>query len=174
MALADLVASLLLTTSIQTSKAVNDLSAVQKDIAALDHSLSLTFDTTGAGKISKVFHDSRTLGAAASEALNVSGGAHSSAVALLNPFAEAVTFTKILALVVKNTGAGDLILGGDTTDGVTTLLEANADGIQIRPGASVAFICSGNDATGYAVATDEILRLASTAGTTYSVAILGQ
>jgi hypothetical protein len=117
------------------------------------HSLSLA-DGTGAGLADRIFSDTRTLSASATEDLDLSGS-------LTNAFGT-VTFARIKAVLV--------VASTDNTNNV------NGDGLSVRPGGIFMWACS--DATGVAVTagTGDLLTLTNSAGSTsvtYSIIVIG-
>jgi hypothetical protein len=134
---------------------------------------------TGAGYADVCWADVRTLAASTEESLNVSGGAHGGAVALLDQFGQTVVFVRIKLLYIRNTSTGAatiLEIFGAGADDITTMLLANGDGFLVRPAATYIHYTGQSDATGYVVATDEVLDVKNQdAGNaaTYEIAIIG-
>ena len=132
---------------------------------------------TGAKAANQYFQDVRTLAASTAELLNISNGAAGGAVALLNPYAEAVAFAKITGILIVNTSTtGTLTIGGDATYDLTTLFGANADKVRIRPGGTFFMNVGDADATAMAVATDEVLKISNEDGAnalTYQIVLIG-
>lgn len=130
---------------------------------------------TGANQGNTYFYDSRTLSASANESLNVSGGSHGGAIALEDPYGQTTTFARIIGVLIINTSTtGTLLVGGDATDNITTMFGDNTDAIRIRPGGQ--FLLTAGDATSFAVAANEILKLANEDGAnplTYQIVIIG-
>lgn len=131
---------------------------------------SLT-DGVGANQAKAVFTDTRTLGASATENLDMAG-------VLLDAFGNALTFTKIKALVVKADAANtnDVLVGGHATAAFAAMFADATDKARVKPGGAVAFIAP--DATGLAVTagTADLLTVANSgAGTSviYTVIIIG-
>lgn len=131
-------------------------------------SLSLT-DGTGASQADRIFSDTRTLSASATEDLDLSG-------TLTNAYGT-VTFARIKAVLVI--ASGDNINNVNVTrpasNGVPLFLAAS-DGLAVRPGGIFMLACS--DATGVAVTagTGDLLTLTNSSGTTpvtYTIVIIG-
>ncbi len=127
---------------------------------------------TGAGQADKVFADTRTLAASATEDLDL-------AAVLLDAFGAAITFARIKAVIVvadaDNTNSVQLTR--PAANGVPLFMAAG-DGISLRPGGVFAWFAGAADATGVAVTagTADLLTVTNSAGTTgvdYSVLIVG-
>ncbi len=125
---------------------------------------------TGNGQADKIFHDQRTLGASATEDLDLAGS-------LTDALGTSLTFARIKALVVVaasgNTNNVNVIR--PAANGVPLFLAAG-DGIPVRPGGIFAWACS--DATGVAVTagTGDLVTFTNSAGSTsvtYDVVIIG-
>jgi hypothetical protein len=129
---------------------------------------------TGTGQADKTFHDKRTLGASATENLDLAGGA------LVDPFGQVLTFARVKALVVKAApgNTNDVIVGGDVTNTFFGSFADETDAVRIRPGTTFAIACGEADATGYPVAagTGDLLKVTNGgAGTSvdYDIIIIG-
>ena len=129
---------------------------------------------TGAGQADKIFSDTRTLAASASEDLDLIG------TTLLDAFGAVVTFTKIKALIVSAAAANtNNVLVGGVASGLSTILVPAATGIMtVRPGATFAVFAGQADATGYGVTatTADLLHIANSAGSTsvtFDIIIVG-
>jgi hypothetical protein len=125
---------------------------------------------TGANQADKVFQDTRTLAASATEDLDVSGS-------LLTPLGGAFVVVRIKALIVKAAAGNtnNVNVTRPATNGVPLFLAAS-DGIPVKPGG--AFVWVAPDATGIAVtaATGDLITLTNSgSGTsvTYDVIIIG-
>lgn len=132
------------------------------------HSIALS-DGTGADQADRVFSDTRTLAASASEDLDVSGS-------LTNAYGT-VTFARIKAVLVvaSDANTNNVNLTRPASNGVPLFLAAG-DGLAIRPGGVFLWACS--DATGVAVTagTGDLITLANSSGSTsvtYSIVIIG-
>jgi hypothetical protein len=135
---------------------------------SLFSSINLT-DGTGASQADRIFSDSRTLAASATEDLDLSG-------ALTNAYGT-VTFARIKAiLIVADAGnTNNVNFSRPASNGVPLFLAAS-DGLPIRPGGVFLWACS--DATGIAVTagTGDLITLTNSAGSTavtYSIVIIG-
>jgi hypothetical protein len=139
--------------------------------ASLTSSVALATGT-GAGQADKVFADTRTLSASATEDLDLAG-------VLTDALGTAITFARIKAVIVTadadNTNSVQITR--PASNGVPLFMAAG-DGIALRPGASFAWFAGDADATGVAVTagTGDLLTLTNSAGSTgvtYSVLIVG-
>jgi hypothetical protein len=126
------------------------------------------------GQADKVFADTRTLAASATENLDLAGGV------LLDPLGTALTFVKVKALIVAAAAGNtnDVIVGGDVTNTFFGSFADETDAVRIRPGTVFAIACGAADAAGYAVVagTGDLLKILNGgAGTpvTYDVIIIG-
>lgn len=126
---------------------------------------------TGAGQADKVFHDTRTLNASASETLDLAGS-------LADALGAPLSFARIKALIVAAapTNTHNVLVGGAAANGWATWVGDPTDVIVVRPGGFLAL--SASDATAYPVtaATGDLLKVANSGGVgpvTYDVIILG-
>lgn len=139
--------------------------------SAIADSLSVALtDGTGAGQADVIFKDQRTLGASATEDLDLSGS-------LTNIYGVTAVFARIKAiLVTAATGnTNNVNVTRPASNGVPLFLAAS-DGISVRPGG--AFLWVAPDLTGIAVtaSTGDLLTLTNSAGTTgvtYNITIIG-
>jgi len=161
-----------LTSSIQvkvnaTHTNVLDLGTATFPLSLLQ-SLSLA-DGTGANQADRIFSDTRTLSASATEDLDLSGS-------LTNAYGT-VTFARIKAVLVIADAANtnNVNVTRPASNGVPLFLAAG-DGVAVRPSGFFLWACS--DATGVAVTagTGDLLTFTNSAGSTsvsYSVVIVG-
>lgn len=131
-------------------------------------SISLT-DGADASEADRIFSDTRTLAASATEDLDLSG-------ALTNAYGT-VIFARIKAVFITaaSGNTNDVQLTRPASNGVPLFLAAG-DGLSVRPGGLFLWACS--DATGVAVTagTGDLLTLTNSAGSTsvtYSIVIIG-
>lgn len=125
----------------------------------------------GIGLADRVFHDTRTLAASATEDLDL-------AAVLADVFGATLTFARVKGLFVSASAANtnNVVIGAGTNPWATLL---NSTGtVALRPGAAAAFFAGAADAVGYAVtaATGDILKVTNSAGSTtvtYDVVIVG-
>jgi hypothetical protein len=135
---------------------------------ALATAISLT-NGTGAAQADRVFTDTRTLAASATEDLDLAG-------VLTDAFGAVITFAKIKAVVIKaaNGNTNDVNVARAAANGVP-LFVAAGDGLGIKPGGSFAWFCSGTGVT-VTAATGDLLTITNSAGgtgVTYDVVIIG-
>lgn len=149
-----------------------DLS-VSTDSIAKDYTLTYS-NGTGASQANKWWHDQRTLGASATEDIDLAG----SLTSLLD--ASTITLTSLKGIFVyaaaANNAANNLNVTRPAANGITWLLAAG-DGISIKPGAFFAwFDPSANGAT-VTAGTADLITFTNSAGTnsiTYDVFLLGE
>jgi hypothetical protein len=127
---------------------------------------------TGAGQVDRVFTDTRTLSASATEDLDLAGS-------LTDAFGATITFARIKAIFVQAASANtnNVQVTRPASNGVPWLMAAG-DGIALRPGAGQAWWSGAADATGVAVTggTGDLITFTNSAGTTtvsYTVVVLG-
>lgn len=128
-------------------------------------------DGLGAGQAQRVFTDTRTLAASASEDLDLSG-------VLADAFGAAIPFTEIKAIFIKAhaANANNLVIGGAASNQFATPFGAGTHTLTLRPGG--LFLLAAGDATGYAVTpgTGDLLKVANGAGgtsVTYDLVLIG-
>lgn len=139
--------------------------------SAIAHALSLAFtDGVAAGNADRIFKDTRTLAASATEDLDLSS-------TLTNIYGEAVAFADVRAILITAAAANtnNVNVTRPAANGLPLFLAAS-DGIAIRPGG--AFLWVAPDATGIPVTagTGDLLTITNSAGSTgvdYSVTIIG-
>ncbi|QTU45639.1 hypothetical protein F3K20_12870 [Streptomyces scabiei] len=124
----------------------------------------------GANQADKIFADTRTLAASATEDLDLAG-------VLSDPLGAALTFARIKAVLVKaaSGNTNSVQVTRPASNGVPLFLAAG-DGLSVRPGG--LFLWVAPDATGVAVTagTGDLLTLTNSAGSTsvtYDVIIIG-
>lgn len=125
---------------------------------------------TAANQADLIFADTRTLGASASEDLDLAG-------VLTNAFGQAITFARIKAMLVRAWAANtnNVLVGGGSNPFINWI-SGTTPKIIVRPGGS--FILVSPDVTGYAVTatTGDILTIANSSGTTgvtYDIVLIG-
>lgn len=126
---------------------------------------------SGANQANQIFTDQRTLGISANEELDLAGG-------LTDAFGNAITFTKIKAIIVSAAAGngGDIQVGGSATNGFNDWVGAVGDLVAVKPGGAFAVVAP--DVNGYAVTagTGDLLKIANTDGAasgTYDITIIG-
>lgn len=147
-------------------------SALDLGTAALPFSLTVEqsmSNGTAAGQVDRIFTDTRTLAASATENLDLAGS-------LVDAFGATITFVTVKAVIIRAAPANtnDVQITRPATNGVPLFMAAS-DGIAIKPGYTFAFFGTG---TGVAVtpATGDLLTITNSAGgtgITYDVIVLG-
>lgn len=147
------------------------------DLASISSPLSFTravklASGTGAGKADRMFADTRTLAASATEDLDLSG-------ALLDALGGPAAFARIKALVISadKDNTNNVVFGAASANAWATLLNSTGT-VTLRPGASACFMAGVADATGWGVTagTGDLLKVANSAGGTavnYDIVVIG-
>lgn len=127
-------------------------------------------DGTGADQADRIFTDTRTLTASATEDLDLAG-------VLTDAFGATITMARIKAILVKaaSGNTNNVNVSRPASNGVPLFLAAS-DGIPVLPGG--AFLWVAPNAAGVAVtaSTGDLLTFTNSAGTTsvtYDVVIVG-
>lgn len=136
----------------------------------VNYSLSFA-DGAGAGQAQKIFSDTRTLAASATEDLDLAGS-------LTDAFGATLTFTEIKAILIKAAAgnANNVIVGGASSNQFATPFGAGTHTLTVRPGGLL--LLAAGDATGYGVTagTGDLLKIANSAGgtsVTYDIVLIG-
>jgi|ERR1044072_644602 hypothetical protein len=155
----------------------SDLGADTEDDLDFVHRVRLLSGTT-AGKADKLWYDERTLGASATEDLDLVG-------ALSDAFGATVSQARIKGLYVlaepkdpdatRNTN--NVVIGGASATQWAALLGTTGT-VTVRPGCLLAVQCGELDATGYvcAAGATDLLKVANSAGSTgvtYQIIVIG-
>lgn len=145
------------------------------DLATASVPLSLTKTIrlatgTGANQADKVFHDTRTLAASATEDLDLAGS-------LADALGSTITLARVKAIIVAaaSGNTNNVNVTRPAANGVPVFLAAG-DGMPVRPGGVFCWIAP--DVTGVAVTagTGDLLTFTNSAGSTsvtYDVVIIG-
>jgi hypothetical protein len=127
-------------------------------------------DGTGLDQADKIFHDTRTLAASATEDLDMAG-------VLTNAFGQVVTFARIKLILIHAdlANTNNVNVTRPAANGLPIFIAAG-DGIAVRPNG--IFFWFAPDATGTAVTagTGDLLTITNSGGTTsvtYKVVIIG-
>ncbi len=165
-----------LTTKIQIKVIADLLKTLDLGNATAPLNKTYTVDLTSgvaAGMADKVFHDTRTLAASATENLDLAGG-------LTDALGDACTFAKVkaIAIVAAAGNTNNVLIGGDVTNTFFPMFGAETDTLVLRPGAGIILWAGAADATGYAVtaSTADLLKIANSSSgssVTYDVIIIG-
>lgn len=147
------------------------------DIGSVDYPLNFApnvnfTDGAGAGQASKVWSDTRTLAASATEDLDLNG------TALVDAFGNALALTKGKVLIVTADvgNVNDVVVGGAASNAWATMFGSATDKVKVRPGGFL--VLADPSAGGYTVTptTGDLLRIGNGgAGTpvTYTIEIFG-
>jgi len=147
--------------------------ALDLGTAALPFSLSSNFSLTSgtaSGQADRVFTDTRTLGASATEDLDLAG-------VLLDAFGAAITFVKVKGIFIKAAAANTNNVNVSRPAGATgvPLFLAISDGFFLPPGFTFAWFGPGTGVT-VTPSTGDLITLTNSAGgtgVTYDVVIIG-
>lgn len=145
---------------------------LQDALSALNKKYSTTLtDGTGDGQANQIFSDQRTLGASASESLDLAG-------TLVNPLGATINFSKIKAMIFKaaDSNVNDVVIGGAATNGFFAMFGAAAHTIKLKPRG--VFMLTAPDANGLTVTpnTGDLLQVANGgagSNVTYDVILIG-
>jgi hypothetical protein len=128
---------------------------------------------TAAGQVDRIFHDTRTLAASATEDLDLAG-------VLVDALGGTLTFARVKGFVVSAAAANtnNVIVGGASATQFASWVGAGTHTVTVRPGATLALMAGAADAIGYVTAagSTDLLKIAnSAAGTsvTYDIVVLG-
>lgn len=161
------------TANINLSVSGQHTSVLDLGTAVLPFSLSAVQDYTNGtatGQVDRVFTDTRTLTASATENLDLAG-------ALVDAFGATLTFVTIKAVIIKAAlaNANDVLVSRGATNGVALFTAVSAGLAGLKPGGAFAWFAGG---AGLAVtpATGDLIVITNSAGGTsvnYDVIILG-
>jgi len=163
-----------LTADIQLSVTGKHTGALDLGTATFPFTLTSSFSLhsgTGAGQADRVFTDTRTLAASATENLDLAG-------VLTDAFGVTLTFVTIKAVIIRaaaaNNAANAVQVTRPASNGVPFLMAAG-DGISLAPGYTFAWFGSGAGVT-VTPATGDLITVTNSAGTNsvnYDVVIIG-
>jgi len=134
--------------------------------------LDFTFGT-GASKCDQMFHDDRSLGAGASEDLDLAGS-------LTNAFGQTVTFADVKAIYIENTSddSGTTItVGNAASNQFTGPLGAAAHTLTIPQGGFILLAADLADVWTVTAGTGDLLKVLNDDGAntaTYKIVLLGE
>jgi len=125
---------------------------------------------TGASNADLMFHDTRTVTASGTDALDLAGG-------LTNEFGSTLTFVELRAVKVtaSSSNTNNVRVNRPASNGVPLFLAAG-DGIDIPPGGTFLWCCPADGKVTVTAATGDLLNIDnSSSGTsvTYDVVIIG-
>jgi hypothetical protein len=123
-----------------------------------------------AGQVAKLFSDTRTLAASATESLDLSG-------ALVDALGQPTVFTVVKILLVKASPANtnNVLVGGAAANAFVGPFADATDIVSIPPGGCAMFVHPGAGWT-VTAATGDLLKIANSAGTTgvtYDIVVAG-
>lgn len=126
---------------------------------------------TGAGLADLIWSDSRTLGASATENLDLSGS-------LLDPFGALIAFARVRAMLVVAAAANvnNVVLGGQTVNGWLGPFGAAAHTIAVQPGDLYVQTARGATAWPVTAGTGDLLQVANGGagtGVDYEIVLIG-
>lgn len=125
---------------------------------------------TGADQANQVWSDQRTLAASANEELDIQGGT------LENGFGQAITFSAIKAIFIRNRSTtGELLVGGAAANAFDSPFGDSSDKVRVRRGGIL--LLTGPDAVGHAVDASDVLKIDNedTVNTlTYDIILVGE
>jgi hypothetical protein len=156
-------------TALQT--AALDLGTAQAQLAK-----SYTVDLangTSAGQVDRVFHDTRTLAASATEDIDLAGS-------LVDALGATLTFARVKGLIVAAAAGNtnNVIVGGASATQFVSWVGAATHTVTVRPGAVLALFAGSADSIGYVTASGstDLLKIANSGGTTgvtYDLVVIG-
>lgn len=164
-----------LTSSVRLAVAASLRSALDLGTAVAPTSLNMSVnfaDGVAAGQANRIFADTRTLAASATEDLDLAG-------ALADGLGGVAAFARVKALVVHadEDNTNNVLVGRATSNGLSTLFGAAGAAI-LRPGAFLAVAVGDEDAIGYAVTagTGDLLTIANSgagSSVSYDIVVIG-
>lgn len=162
-----------LKSSIKLIASATQTSSLDLGSAQFNPSLSAALsyaDGTGAEQADRIFTDTRTLAASATENLDLAGS-------LTDVFGATITFARIKAIIIQAAAGNtnDVQVTRPASNGVPFLMAAS-DGIALKPGALFAWADPGATGVVVTASTGDLITLTNSAGSTsvtYSVMIIG-
>ena len=140
--------------------------------SAIAHALSVAFaDGTAASQADRIFKDTRTLTASATEDLDFAGSA------LLDIYGAAVVFADIRVILITADAANtnNVRVIRPAANGIP-LFAAASDEIVVRPGGAFMYIAQDTTAIAVTAGTGDLLTITNSAGSTsvtYSITVIG-
>ncbi len=155
--------------SLLEGAAVFTNSAPELKLLALD---AIRMDSgTTAGKADRIYAAQRTLGASASENLDLAGGG------LLDPIGGAVTFAKVRAILIEadSGNTNNVEFGGAASNAFLGFFKDASDVLVLAPGDRILLTSKTAGKTVTATTADiiKMLNAAGSTGVTYRIVILG-
>lgn len=140
-------------------------------VSNIAHVLSATFaDGTGASQADRIWKDTRTLSASATEDLDFSGS-------LTDIYGAAVVFADIRAILITADAANtnNVRVIRPASNGIL-LFAAASDEIAVRPGGAFLYLATDTTAIAITATTADLLTITNSAGSTsvtYSITVVG-
>lgn len=148
-----------------------DLGSAQAQLSK-SYTVDLT-DGTAAGQANRIFHDTRTLTASATEDIDLAG-------VLTDAFGATLTYVRVKGLIVAAAAANtnNVIVGGASATQFVSWNGGATHTVTVRPGAVFALFAGAADASGYVTAagSTDLLKIANSAGSTsvtYDLVVIG-
>lgn len=136
----------------------------------LRKTLAIAFaDGTGLNQANNIYHAQRLLTTGASEDLDLAGGS------LLNPFGNALTFTKIKAIVIFALTTNTTILTLSRPTNGLPFFGAVGDALDLKPGGLFHFVDPSAAGVTVTAGTGDLIRVANASGASasYQIIIVG-
>lgn len=139
--------------------------------SAIAHSFALTFsDGTAASQADRIFKDTRTLSASATEDLDLSGS-------LTNIYGDTMAFAdvRMVLITADSANTNNVNVTRPAANGLPIFLAAS-DGVAVRPGGAFLYVAQDTTAIPVTASTGDLLTLTNSAGSTpvtYSITIIG-
>jgi hypothetical protein len=126
---------------------------------------------TAAGQADKVWSDTRTLTASASEDLDLTG-------TLVDAFGATITMARVKGLIVFAAAANtnNVVVGGASSNGWTGPFGAATHTLAVRPGGLLTLFATDATAYGVTAGTGDLLHVANSgagSSVTYDVVVIG-
>ena len=147
-------------------------------LASINLTAGTAFDNgVAAGQVDKMFSDTRTLAASASEDLDLTG-------TLVDAFGATITMARVKGLLIRAAAANtnNVVVGANVAANAWGTLfgptGASGGTVTLRPGAFFVVGCGSADATGWTITagTGDLLHVTNSAGgtsVTYDVVVIG-
>lgn len=153
-----------------TYAGTNDLASVAADFNSLPKTEITLTPGTSSGNADRIFMDTRTLAASATENLDLAGG-------LVDPLGATLTFVTIKAIYVKASSANtnNVVVGGAGSNTLLGIFSDATDKILVKPGGVFMWVAPATGATVTTLTGDILLVANSSSGTsvTYDIVIIG-
>lgn len=167
-----------MTLSSRITVAVSGSQTATLDLGTASATLSKSYaailaNGTAAGQADKIFHDTRTLAASATEDIDLAG-------ALTDAFGTTLTFVRIKGLLIAAAAGNtnNVLVGGASATQFVSWCGGATHTVTVRPGAVFALMAGQADATGYVTAagSTDLLKIANSSsgtGVNYDIVVIG-